>query len=167
MKRKVFIYLTGFLIVLLAVFIMVSIFDWSGKKINETVKVKSSGIDKFRVTDLEYTHNNQFGEKVFSIHIGEFRHKKRKIGPLTINPIKELELNNVHIEFYKDDPTSGGRSKRSDSSRTLTPNGFSLLPLSSALKKTFHAKELGLFRCEIIVVHAISGAGRRSRRHQR
>ena len=142
MKRKAFIYLSGILILILAGFFVVSIFDMAGRKTHETLKVKSSGIDKLRVSGLEYTHN-QFGRKVFSVRVEEFRHKKRKIGPLTINPIKELELNNVHIEIFHNNSVSEETKINGDSLWDEIQDEFSPGILSSILNKTFNAKELG------------------------
>ena len=129
--------------VLLAVFLLVRVVEFTEpKEKNEKGAEQLKGFDKLRLTDLEFTHH-QLGHKIFTIHIGEILHKKRKLGPFTINPIKELELNNVAIDIFHDQPPS--RSEETDSipKASLYPIDLSSLTLRSILGQSFRAKELG------------------------
>ena len=74
------------------------------------------------------------GEKTFTLQAEEIVHRKRKLGPLTLNPIKEVEMNGVRIEIYQGAPPPGGQGPRAEDVD---------LPLQTILKESLSAKDLG------------------------
>lgn len=115
-------------------------------------KSKVPKFDKFSLSGIDYTHYNK-GKKVFSIKSGKIVHRKRKVGPLTISPVKEIEMANVLIEINLNKhyarnlqhdqkvQKAGNLEIRSD----IFP-----LPFSDILKETIHDERLGFIsRVEI------------------
>ena len=74
------------------------------------------------------------GETTFTLKAEEIVHRKRKLGPLTLNPIKEVEMNGVRIEIYQSAPPAGGRGPQAEDVD---------LPVQRILKESLSAKDLG------------------------
>jgi hypothetical protein len=54
--------------------------------------------DRFRLEGFRHT-SYHLGQKVFSVEAGEIVHRRRRVGPLAVNPLKELVLSDVRIEL--------------------------------------------------------------------
>ncbi len=134
--------------------ILVTVFLYFGTGERKTdIKQKSpvQKFDKFNVSDIDYTHYNK-GKKVFTIKSGKIIHRKRKVGPLTISPIKEIAMANVSIEINLDKHYSQNlqhlqhnqKSQNIQNTDNLAKRS-DIFPLSFAdiLKETIHDEQLG------------------------
>jgi hypothetical protein len=74
------------------------------------------------------------GEKLWSLSAEEIIHRKRKLGPLTLNPVKEVEMTGVRLEIDRPAP---GPLEGAGSDRDLD------LPIESILEAILSAKDLG------------------------
>jgi len=74
------------------------------------------------------------GERTFTLKADEVTHRKRKLGPLTLNPIKEVEMHGVWIEIFQGAAPAGG-------SDSVAPEVD--LPIQSILAESLSAKDLG------------------------
>lgn len=92
--------------------------------------------DRVYLRDVEQS-SYEGGAKIWSLSAAEIIHRKRKLGPLTINPVKEVEMTGVRIEVDR-------RGSAADESLDL--------PIQSILEKTLAAKELG-FVSRVVVRH--------------
>lgn len=90
------------------------------------------------------------GKRVFTFEAEEVVHRKRKVGPLTINPIKELELTNVRIELHDMDYLNTLKKFDSNTHDTMMDPQAIRLPLGQIFKKTFGDMQLG-FVSRIII----------------
>lgn len=87
--------------------------------------------DRFSASGMQHTVYDR-GEKLYSLKADAIVHRKRKIGPLTINPVKELALQGVEIEIYEPiDRTDEGFS------------GASPVPIQELLRKATSGNDLG------------------------
>lgn len=58
--------------------------------------------DKFKMSGIEHTYF-EHGSKKFTFYCDELIHRKRKVGPITVNPIKEIQMRKVRIELNQDE----------------------------------------------------------------
>jgi len=101
--------------------------------------------DRFHIRGLEYTSTLK-GEKIFTLRAEEMTHRKRKVGPFTLNPIKEIEIKGMRLELYSEDFISApveGREKGT------AYEGFSI-PVIRVLQEAGSGEDLG-FISRIIV----------------
>lgn len=74
------------------------------------------------------------GQKVFTLKADSIIHRRRKLGPLTINPIKEVEMNGVRIEIVQGAASGGGSA-----SGTADVE----LPIRGILSESLSSRDLG------------------------
>ncbi len=146
-------------IILFGILISAILYYGTGEK-RPDIKPKSTvqKFDKFNVSGIDYTHYNE-GKKVFSIKSGKIIHRKRKVGPLTINPVKEIEMAEVFIEINQNKHFSRnvqyvqyGKNEQKAQGESKIEKRSDIFPLSFSdiLKKTVNDKRLGLIsRVEI------------------
>jgi hypothetical protein len=91
---------------------------------------------------------------VFTFSAEEVVHRKRKVGPLTINPIKELELTNVRIELHDMDHLNTLTKFDSNTYETTGDTKTIRLPLGQIFKKTFGDLQLGFV--SRIIIHGMT-----------
>jgi hypothetical protein len=84
--------------------------------------------DRLYMSGIDYTGYDG-AEPIFRLQAGSLVHRKRKVGPWTLNPIKEVEMTGVRIEIFPD-PEGRGRSRRP-------------LSLEGILQGTLFSKNLG------------------------
>lgn len=87
--------------------------------------------DRFLVRGVSHTASEE-GRRIFSFEADEMIHRKRKVGPLTINPVKEMELTGVKLAIY--------RSTNTPPSMDSDP----AIPLKAFVEKVGATKNLGL-----------------------
>jgi len=100
-----------------------------------TEKEKSPTFDKFHASGVVHSYYKD-GKNIFTLWADEITHRKRKLGPFTINPVKEIEMVNVRIEINQD---------KQDNQKDDTPEKWNdiFLPLSEMLKERMSARGLG------------------------
>ncbi len=100
-----------------------------------------------------FTHFEK-GKRVFTLEAEEVIHRKRKLGPFTINPIKEMVFHNVRITLHDMSYlNSRERSQTSMPSRREYAETFQL-PLHGIFQKTFGDLQLGFI--SRIIIHGIT-----------
>lgn len=115
--------------------------DGSDNLVNKPVFVEKqfdAEFDKFSMSEIEHTIY-EHGRKTFIFSCEELVHGKRKFGPITVNPIKEIQMLKVRIEVIQDD------SPKQDTdvdSLTSQPPIISK-SLNKALKKILTNRDLG------------------------
>ena len=94
--------------------------------------------DRLYLRNIAYT-SYKGDTRLFSFQADELVHRKRKIGPLTLNPVKEIEATRVRIEMVS-------RGEEEDRTRPAEPaearDGLDL-PVATILEKTLAARDLG------------------------
>ncbi len=98
-----------------------------------TTEGSPARFDRFRLQGFEHT-TYEGDEPVFTLRADEIVHRKRKIGPLTLNPIKEIVLQGVTIELRR----SSRRPRRG------TGNDGQASSLSPFLEDMVSRKGLGI-----------------------
>lgn len=91
--------------------------------------------DRLHVKGLQYTSSIK-GRKIFSLAAEELIHRKRKVGPLTLNPVKEIALVGVRIEIHD----LGGESGRTPGEGEVVLLG---LPVRKIVEETASSQGLG------------------------
>ena len=136
-------------------FILVSgllYFGIGGHNPDRKQKGKISTFDKFNLSGIDYTHYDK-GKEVFTIKSGKIIHRKRKVGPLTISPVKEIEMANVLIEInlnkhYTRNLQYDQKIQKADSIEDRSD--IFPLPFSDILKETIHDERLGFISRVVI-----------------
>jgi len=91
--------------------------------------------DRLHVKGLQYTSTFK-GRKIFSLAADELIHRKRKMGPLTLNPVKEIALVGVRLEIH-DLGGEGGQAPGEDKRALLA------LPVRRIVEETASSQGLG------------------------
>jgi len=68
------------------------------------------GSDRFYVGGLDYEAYDG-GNLVVRARADQVIHRKRKVGPLTLNPVKEVEIDGLRIDLFPRSPETGRRSQ--------------------------------------------------------
>ncbi|MGD8375950.1 MAG: hypothetical protein PVF68_07410 [Acidobacteriota bacterium] len=63
-------------------------------------------VDRFHLRDVHHVFTRD-GVPIFEIDVGEMTHRRRRIGPLAINPLKEVEMREVRIRTDARSTASG------------------------------------------------------------
>jgi len=106
--------------------------EWTGPS--------SPAADRLYLRNVAYASYHG-SEKVFSLEADDILHRKRKIGPLTMNPVKEVEMKGVRIRIYRSDPAGGGDGPGPIGDR---PEAEGIdLSIGSILREAMTAKDLG------------------------
>jgi hypothetical protein len=87
------------------------------------------------------------GEKLWSLSAEEIVHRKRKLGPLTLNPIKEVEMTGVRMEIDRRAPGPGEQGAKDEDLD---------LPIGSILEAMLSAKDLGFVSRVLVTRIAMS-----------
>ena len=66
-----------------------------------TKQEESLTFDKFHSSGVVHGYYKH-GKKIFTLKADQISHRKRKLGPFTINPVKEIVMVNVQIEINQD-----------------------------------------------------------------
>ena len=99
------------------------------------------GHDRFRIKGLKYRSFGEQGE-LFSFEAGVVTRKATKLGPLTLNPVKEIEMSDVLIRLAVGSPLPEPGSS----------NQFSL-STSKIIKDALESHDLGFVRR--VVIHRL------------
>ena len=107
--------------------------------------------DQFITTDISNTYRVG-GETLFTFRAEKVIHRKRKLGPLTINPAKEIRMQNVEIEIHVSATAGrdGGEGEIPAAAGDSGNTDIARLSLQQVLKHTFSAKELGFITRVVI-----------------
>jgi hypothetical protein len=90
--------------------------------------------DRLLLSAVDYTSYSG-GRKLFSLQAEEIVHRKRKVGPLTINPIKEIEMTKVNIEINSILVNNAPDHEESE---------FHSIPFQQITKEVVNDRKLGL-----------------------
>lgn len=89
--------------------------------------------DRFVIEGVSHTAY-EGSRKIFTFEAEEMIHRKRKVGPLTINPVKEMEVTGVKLAVYRDSSASASQAEKEESS----------IPLKDFIEKVGSSTNLGL-----------------------
>ncbi len=96
--------------------------------------------DRLYLRGVTYTSSSA-GKRLFTLTADEIIHRKRKVGPLTLNPVKEIEMTGVLITVYRE---------ARNASAAQSPLDEPLLPIREILEESLAAKGLGFVSRVII-----------------
>ncbi len=118
--------------------------DETGEEVQQTGRDDGYEFDRFQLEGFEHTQFKE-GRKLFTLSCKEITHRKRKIGPLTVNPVKEIKMSKVHIELFSQVDESPSENPDEDLNRhtEASPTPIISQPLVGGLKKMLGDRELG------------------------
>jgi hypothetical protein len=106
--------------------------------------------DRLYIGGLDYSAYDG-ADAVYRVHADQIIHRKRKIGPLTLNPVKEIEIDGLRVDLF---PRRAGRGPGA-----LPPPPRSL---DAILRELLESKSLGFVSrvtLENMILEDRSGAG--------
>ena len=121
-------------------------------------QAKGPRFDRFRLSGVSYTSYFDGNKKRFSFSADEVVHGMRKIGPLTINPIKEIQMTHVRIEIHQE---ATEKENRSSGQKADDDSAIFQLPFHKIIKETVFAQGLGAIsrvvirKAELVVLRGL------------
>ncbi len=138
--------------------------DETAERIQRTGRDDRHEFDRFQLEGFEHTQFKE-GRKLFTLYCKEITHRKMKIGPLTVNPVKEIKMSKAHIQLFPR-VDKGPPSDKPDEDLTqhsqASPTPIISQPFVDGLKKMLGDRELG-FVSRIVIADFtldVSGYGR-------